>query len=170
MNTYQRSFALLFALAIATPGLFAQASPRKTATATIGGKAVTVDYGAPSVRGRKVMGELVPMGDVWRLGANKATHLTAEGDIMLGKLAVPAGTYTLFALPTASGWKLIVNKKTGQWGVPYKAEYEATELGRVDMKVEKTAALVEQLAISLDGGLLKVEWENTRATVALKAK
>ena len=75
-----------------------------------------------------------------------------------------------FAVPSASSWKLIVNKKTGQWGIPYRPEYKDTELGRVDMKVEKTAGLVEQLMISVEGGVLKAEWENTRATVALKAK
>lgn len=166
-----RSFILsLGALALTSASLFGQASPRKTATATIGGKNVSIDYGAPSVRGRKVMGELVPMGQVWRLGANKATHLTAEGDIMIGSLAVPAGTYTLFVLPEATGWKLIVNKKTGQWGIPYKPEYKDTELGRVDMKVSKTAALVETMSIAIEGGMLVVEWENTRAAVALKAK
>lgn len=116
------------------------------------------------------MGDLVPFGEVWRLGANKATHLTTETDLTIGKLAVPAGTYTLFVLPAADGWKLIVNKKTGQWGIPYKAEYEATELGRVDMKVTKTKALVEQMSIAIDGGLLKIEWENTQASVALRAK
>jgi len=169
MNT--RSFALwLGALALTATGLLAQASPRKSATATVGGKTVTVDYGAPSVKGRKILGDLVPFGQVWRLGANKATHLTAEGDIVLGNLTVPAGTYTLFAQPEAGSWTLIVNKKTGQWGIPYKPEYKESELGRVPMKVAKTAALVEQMTISLDGGQLKVEWENTSATVALKAK
>jgi len=169
MNT--RSFLItLGALTLASGLLHGQASPRQTATTAVGGKAVTVDYGAPSVKGRKVMGELVPFGQVWRLGANKATHLTTEGDIVLGNLTVPAGTYTLFALPEANGWTLIVNKKTGQWGIPYKPEYKDTELGRVPMSVAKTGALVEQMTISVDGGRLKVEWENTSASVALKAK
>jgi hypothetical protein len=166
-----RSFAIaLGALVLTASGLLAQASPRKTATATLGGKNVSIDYGAPSVKGRKIMGDLVPFGEVWRLGANKATHLTTETDLTIGKLAVPAGTYTLFVLPAADGWKLIVNKKTGQWGIPYKAEYEATEVGRVDMKVAKTKALVEQMSIAIEGGLLKIEWENTQASVALRAK
>lgn len=166
-----RSFVVaLSALALTASGLFAQASPRKSATAAIGGKNVTIDYGSPAVKGRKVMGGLVPYGEVWRLGANKATHLTTDGDLMIGSLAVPAGTYTLFAVPDEMGWMLIVNKKTGQWGIPYKAEYKDTEVGRVAMKVSKTAALVEAMVIALEGNMLSVEWENTRATVALKAK
>jgi hypothetical protein len=85
---------------------------------------------------------------------------------------VPKGTYTLFTLPAQSGWKLIVNKKTGQWGIPYS--YENEELARIDMKVEKLPSAVEQFTISLDkdgaGGILKLEWETTRASVKLAAK
>lgn len=155
---------------LASGALFAQASPRKSATGTVDGKKVTIDYGAPSVKGRKIFGGLVPFGEVWRLGANRATHLTLEGDVTIGNVAVPAGTYTLFAVPAASGWKLIINKTTGQWGIPYKPEYEKTEVGRADMKVAATGALVEQMSIAVDGGQLVIEWENIRASVALKGK
>lgn len=151
-----------------------QASPRKAAELVLSGKKISLDYGAPSARGRKVMGELVPYDKVWRLGANKATHLTTEADLVIGGLNVPAGTYTLFALPSAGGWKLIINKKTGQWGIPYPPEDEKMELGRVNMKVEKTPAPVEQMVLALDksgtGGVLKMEWENTRASVSIALK
>ncbi|MGE0101113.1 MAG: DUF2911 domain-containing protein [Blastocatellales bacterium] len=151
-----------------------QRSPRMSAELTLDGKKISVDYGAPSMRGRKIFGELVPWGQVWRMGANKATHFTTEADLILGGTAVPAGTYTLFVLPAESGMKLIINKQTGQWGIPYKPEYEKTELARVDMKVEKTKAPVEQMAISLAqagrGGVLKLEWENTSASVAFSVK
>ncbi len=147
-------------------------SPRDTAEVTIDGKKISIDYGRPSAKGRKIMGGLVPYDQVWRTGANKATHLTTEADLMIGNLAVPKGTYTLFTLPSASGWKLIVNKHTGQWGIPYK--YEAEELGRVDMKVTALQASVEQFTITLTGakggGTLKLEWEMTSASVAFKVK
>jgi hypothetical protein len=124
------------------------------------------------MRGRKIMGELVPYGQVWRTGANKATHLTTEADLVIGGVAVPAGTYTLFTVPSQSGWKLIVNKRTGQWGIPYS--YEKEELARIDMKVEKLPSAIEQFTISLDkdgaGGILKMEWETTRASVKFTAK
>ncbi|MFN7927148.1 MAG: DUF2911 domain-containing protein [Blastocatellia bacterium] len=149
-----------------------QASPRGEASVTIDGKKITVDYGRPYAKGRKVVGELVPYDKVWRTGANKATHLITEADLVIGNLTVPKGTYTLFTLPSASGWKLIVNKKTGQWGIPYS--YESDELGRVDMKVAKTSAPVEQFTITLtgakNGGTLKLEWENTSAAVDFKVK
>ncbi len=148
------------------------ASPRGAAEVTIDGQKISVDYGRPSVKGRKVMGGLVPYDQVWRTGANKATHLTTEADLMIGNLTVPKGTYTLFTLPTAKGWKLIINKKTGQWGIPY--QHEAEELGRVDMKVTALQAAVEQFTISLtaakSGGTFTLDWEMTSASIAFQVK
>jgi hypothetical protein len=141
------------------------ASPRKSAEGSLGDKKVTLDYSAPSVRGRKIFGGLVPYDKVWRFGANKATHLTTDKDITIGNVSVPKGTYTLYAWPTEGGMKLIVNKQTGQWGTVYD---EKQDLGRVDMKVSKTASLIETMNLSIEGGNLKFEWENTSATVAIK--
>ncbi len=150
------------------------ASPPATAETTIDGKKITINYSRPSMKGRKIMGELVPYDKVWRAGANKATALVTEVDLMFGQTLVPAGSYTLFALPGASGWKLIINKHTGQWGIPYKPEYEKEELVRIDMKVGKTAAAVEMFTINLtskgSAGKLTLEWENTSASVEFKAK
>ncbi len=149
-------------------------SPRGSAEMLLNGKKVSVDYGRPSMHGRKVMGGLVPFDQVWRLGANKATHFTTEADLLIGGFNVPKGTYTMFALPSQSSWKLIINKVTGQWGIPYKPEYEKEELGRINMTVEKIPAAVEQFTISLEpagsAGTLKLEWENTRASVRFTEK
>ena len=144
-------------------------SPRETVEATIGGKKVSITYGRPYLKGRKAVGgSLVPYGQVWRTGADEATVLTTEADLMIGSLAVPKGKYALFTLPTETGWKLIVNKTSDQWGAfSYK---DADDLGRTDMKVGKTASTVEQFTISLTGGVLKLEWENTSASVDVKAK
>lgn len=172
-NRVSMAALIVAMLCCALPAL-AQQSPRGAAEMTLNGKKVSVDYGRPSMRGRKIMGELVPYGQVWRTGANKATHFTTEADLMIGNVLVPKGTYTLFTLPTESGWKLIINKTTGQWGIPYKPEYEKTELARIDMKVEKLTADVEQFTISLEagggGGVLKMEWEKTRVSVMFKEK
>ncbi len=144
-------------------------SPRGSAEMTLNGKKISVDYGRPSMNGRAIMGQLVPYDQVWRTGANKATHLTTEADLVIGGVTVPKGTYTLFTLPAARGWKLIINKHTGQWGIPYKPEYAQEELARIDMHVEALPSAVEQFTISLDqskaGGTLKLEWEKTRALV-----
>ena len=144
-------------------------SPHETVEATIGGKKVSITYGRPYLKERKAVGgSLVPYGQVWRTGADEATVLTTEVDLMIGSLAVPKGKYALFTLPTETGWKLIVNKTSDQWGAfSYK---DADDLGRTDMKVGKTGAPVEQFTISLTGGVLKLEWENTSATVDVKVK
>jgi len=136
-------------------------SPPQEVTWKAGAKSITVNYSAPSMRGRKIMGELVPYDKVWRTGANAATKLTTTTDVMIGGLHVPAGSYTLYTIPGAKEWTLIVNKQTGQWGTNYD---EKQDLGRVKMKVEKTAAPVEQFAISIDKNLV-MQWENTKATV-----
>ena len=171
----QTSFLALSLLLFALP-LAAQEKPRlspKTqATGSIAGKKITIDYGAPSVRGRKIMGELVPYGKVWRTGANEATTLTTESDLVIGTVNVPAGKYTLFTLPTAEGWTLIINRQTGQWGTNYD---ESQDLGRVPMKVVALKAPVETMNISIAGGAdkkgtLKLAWENTEVSVPVQVK
>lgn len=171
---YTRILAVALAsiLAFGVSLVSAQQSPRKSAEITLNGKKITVDYGAPSMRSRKIMGGLVPFNQVWRTGANKATHFTTEADLVIGSVEVPKGTYTLYTLPGESGWKLIINKQSGQWGTVYD---EKQDLARIDMKVEKTAAPVEMFVISLasagnKGGVLKLEWENTSASVSFKEK
>ncbi|MBS1809760.1 MAG: DUF2911 domain-containing protein [Acidobacteria bacterium] len=175
IHYFMTALSTMMLIFLSTTSIQAQqnpASPRGAAEVTVAGKKISIDYGRPSVKGRKIMGGLVPYDQVWRTGANKATHLTTEADLMIGKLLVPKGTYTLFTLPSESGWKLIINKHTGQWGIPYK--YESEELGRVDMKVAKTSAAVEQFTISLtgaqNGGTLSLEWEMTKASVDFKVK
>ncbi len=171
--TLKRTLAVLAVMCVLIVAVVAmqrqRVSPHETIDATIGGKKVSITYGRPSLKGRKAVGgELVPYGKVWRTGADEATILTTEADLMIGTLAVPKGSYSLFTLPTESGWKLIVNKTDKQWGAfSYK---DADDLGRVDMKVGKTAAAVEQFTISLTGGVLKLEWENTSVSVNVKAK
>lgn len=175
--TLKRTLAVLAVLCVLIVAVIAfqrqRASPHETVEATIGGKKITVTYGRPYLKGRKAVGgSLVPYGQVWRTGADEATILTTEADLMIGSLSVPKGSYSLFTLPTETGWKLIVNKTDKQWGAfSYK---EADDLGRTDMKVGKTAAAVEQFTISLtpagSGGVLKLEWENTSASVDLKVK
>ncbi len=138
-------------------------SPPAKAEATLHGKKVTIDYSAPSKRGRVIMGELVPYGKVWRTGANAATTLTTEGDLMIGSLHVPAGKYTLYTIPGPKEWTLIVNKQTGQWGTEYN---EAQDLGRVKLTVAPVKDTVETFVIGA-GDTLSFTWENTKAWAPL---
>ena len=142
-------------------------SPAAKAEATIGGKSLAISYSAPSKRDRAIMGGLVPYGKVWRTGANAATTLTTDSDLMIGKLHVPAGTYTLFTIPGEKEWTLIVNKQTGQWGTSYD---ESQDLGRVAMAVKSVKSPVETFTIGIKpgaakNGTLSMAWENVEASV-----
>ena len=136
------------------------------------GKTITVDYSSPRAKGRKVFGGLVPYGEVWRTGANDATTFVTDANLTVAGKDVPAGSYTIFTVPNADKWTLIINKKTGEWGIPYK--YEADELARVDMKVSPTSSPVENFTIALAsmGGscTLNMSWENTQASVDISEK
>lgn len=137
-----------------------------------GGKAVTIDYSSPRVKGRKVYGELVPFGQVWRTGANEATTLVTPVDLTIGGAAVPAGSYTIFTMPNKDKWALIISKKTGEWGTDYPGQ--TNDLARVDMKVSTLPSPVENFTISFEkagsGANLNIDWEATRASVMVATK
>jgi Protein of unknown function (DUF2911) len=141
--------------------------PAKASCSLSDGSTISIDYGSPRAKGRKIFGGIVPYGQEWRLGANEATTFVISSDVMVGKTKVPAGSYTLFALPTAQDWSLIISKKTGEWGVPYPGK--DSDFARVGMNVGKTSAPVENFTIALDktgnGCKLRAEWENTSASV-----
>jgi hypothetical protein len=147
-------------------------SPRDSLEVTVGGARIAVNYGRPLRRGRKIMGGVVPWGEVWRAGANEATHLRTDRDLVVGGVTVPAGSYTLWAIPSPSGGKLILNKRTGQWGTDYHPE---DDLARVDLQAERVPQTVEQLTIGVEprgekAGVLAISWENTRFTVPFMVK
>ncbi len=144
-------------------------SPRDTARGTIGGAHLLVDYGRPSMRGRAIFGEktLVPYDKVWRTGANAATTLVTDKDITIGGIPVPAGTYTLYSLPSAKGWQLIINKQTGQWGTEYD---QTKDLARVPMKLTTIASPVEKFEIVVGSdSMLHLRWDTVDAAVPVAA-
>jgi len=146
-------------------------SPRDTVELAVGsGRRIYVDYGRPSMRGRRIMGGLVPYGRVWRTGANAATTLVTDVDVDLNGTRVPRGTYTLYTIPTAAGWTLIVNRQTGQWGTQYEP---ARDFARIPMRVTTLREPEEQFTISLEPGrggqgTLALTWETTRAWVPFR--
>jgi hypothetical protein len=147
-------------------------SPPGTADCTINGKKVTIDYSRPFLKGRKLGTDLAPYGKVWRTGANEATTLTTAIALDIGGAKVPAGTYTLYTLPSEGTWKLIINKQTGQWGTEYHQEQD---LARVDMKKQEIVVPVEQFTIAMDqdsnnSADLNIEWEKTRVFVVIRAQ
>jgi DUF2911 family protein len=152
-------------------------SPSAQASVTIAGKAITIKYSAPSLRGRQMFGEggqvsKDPTYPAWRTGADDATTLHTDADLVIGGLAVPKGDYTLYTLVNVSPWKLIINKQTGQWGTDYDVKQD---LGRVAMTVTKPAAPIETFKITLSSaggnkGKLQMEWENVIASVPVTVK
>jgi hypothetical protein len=160
----------------------APVSPHETITATIDGDDVKLVYGRPyttkpgTTEARKIWGGLVPFGKVWRTGADAATLFTTAKPIEIGGHELAAGTYSLFTVPESDGSaKLIVNKKTGQWGIPYvEASEKANELFRVDLKKE-TVSKTDQFTMAIEsnpagGGLIKMAWETTGYWVAFTVK
>lgn len=166
--------ALVFAapLALTLEAQQPPASPPGQASVKIGAATITIDYSRPSIRGRKIMGGLVPYDKVWRTGANAATTLKTDAALEIGGATVPAGTYTLYSWPGEKAWKLIINKQTGQWGTQYD---EKQDLARVDLKVETLPAPLELFTITLaaagaNAGTLTLEWETTKLSVPVKLK
>lgn len=136
------------------------------------GKTITIDYSSPRMKGRKVFGGLVPYGEVWRTGANEATTFVTDTNLTVEDKDVPAASYTIFTVPEQGKWTLIINKHTGEWGIPYK--YQSEELVRVPMQVSKTSAPVENFTINFEQGggscTLQMSWENTLASVKVSEK
>jgi len=158
-------FVLLAAIGVAQ-------SPPANTEIIVNGKKISIKYSAPSMRGRKIFGpdgiiSKDPNYPVWRAGANSATALHTDADLMIGSLHVPKGDYTLFVDTGANPWQLIVSKETGQWGLAYKKQ---NDLGRVPMKVTKPASPIETYKMTLTGtggsnAKLELAWENVVATV-----
>jgi hypothetical protein len=148
-------------------------SPPATASVVLSGQSVTIDYSAPSLRGRKMIGGNNPYGQVWRTGANAATTLKTPVDLKIGDLTVPAGTYTIYSVPSETTWKLIVNKQTGQWGTVYDP---AQDLGRTDMQTAAPpATTVEKFEIKFENATsakaeLHLIWANTDVFVPVSSQ
>ncbi len=153
-------------------------SPTETASVTVGGKTLKIQYGAPSVRGRKIFGEggLLsgdPTYPAWRAGANSATSFHTDADLEAGALKVPKGNYTLYCwVNDPEAWELIVNKETGQWGLTYNG---GQDLGRAKMTMSKPPSVIEMLKYTLtDQGAgkvkLQLEWERHIASVIMTVK
>jgi hypothetical protein len=142
-------------------------SPPANVSAIISGKKITVDYYAPSTHGRKVMGGLVPFGEVWCTGANYATAITSDAGLQLGSLKLPKGSYSIWTLPTEKEWTLIINKETGQSHLKYDS---SKDFGRTKMNLKALGTSVETFRIEVrnDGGnkgTLALLWEQTEASI-----
>jgi hypothetical protein len=134
---------------------------------TIGEAEVVINYGSPSVRGRTVWGNLAPLDDVWRTGANEATRITLSKDVMINGEKLPAGTYSLFTIPSQSEWIVIFNETTDQWG-SFNYE-ESKDVLRVKAQPQTKQGLAEQMDFYLDGDTVILRWEKLAVPLAIAA-
>jgi hypothetical protein len=146
-----------------------QLSPRDTTRAMIDGAHVMIDYSRPSARGRTIMGELVPYGEVWRTGANDATQLITDAPLGIGDVRVEAGSYSLFTVPRDGAWDLIINRQIGMGGL----EHDPTQdVGRATLQPAAAASHTEQFTIRLDpaatGARLRIMWGNADVGVSVR--
>ena len=135
------------------------------------GTYVKIHYGSPHMRGREIFGGLVPFGKVWRLGANEATEITTTQNIMFGGRELPAGTYSLVAIPEKDKWTLVVNKSVGQWGAfSYSAD---SDLFRIVVPAEKSDQVYEAFTMDLkknegeQNAQLVIVWDQTQLSVPI---
>jgi Protein of unknown function (DUF2911) len=149
-----------------------QLSVRDTIRAQIGNAMFTVDYGRPLLRGRKLLGDVLPYDYVWRTGANAATQFTTSAPIKLAGMQVPAGKYTLWTVPHTGGVDLVVNRQTGQWGTEYDG---SRNLGVAGITFQVLTPPVEEFTISIvssdtQQGMLIMEWGSFRWTAPIEVR
>jgi hypothetical protein len=176
---FSKGLVLTLAGLLMTSFLYAQmdkskrASPPETATGTIGGSHITINYSSPAVKGRKIWGGLVPYDKVWRLGANEATTFETSKDIKVEGKNLPAGKYTLYATPGKNEWVFIFNSniKPGLWGIKNDGsttEDPATDVLRVTVKPEKSSTMNERMKFVVNHNGFDLEWENLKVPVSIQ--
>lgn len=163
MKSFRYIVLPLLAIIVASSFLFAQKtlkSPPAGAKGNVNGVDVEITYHQPSAKGRKVMGDVVPYGEVWRTGANNATTITFSKDVKIEGKTLAAGKYALFTIPGENEWTIIFSKNTNQWG---SFNYDQSEDAlRVKVKPGKTDKFVETFNIAVEDENVVLSWENTR--------
>jgi hypothetical protein len=158
-------------MAQGTPAEAAQRpSPLGQTAIVVGGMEGLVCYGRPYVKGRTIFGEMHGFGETWRMGANEATALHLTFDATVGGIELPAGSYSLYAVPGESEWEIFLNENVERWGVPINDEVTAANIGSFTVPSSETDDLVEQLTFTwqpqgTNSGNLVMEWENTRVEI-----
>lgn len=165
INAFLFAFLLVGMTAMAQQIQMPQASPSARITQKVGLTDVTVDFSRPSTKGRKIFGELVPFGQVWRTGANGATILNFSTEVSISGTKVPAGSYALYSIPGKSSWTMILSKNTKLWGaIGYEAK---DDLLRFEASPAKTSRMYDSFEISFNkltdnSADLSIKWEQTR--------
>jgi Protein of unknown function (DUF2911) len=151
--------------------LRARLSPLDSTQVSVDGATVKVCYGRPSIRGREIMGGLVPYGAPWRLGANEPTRLVLPFAAQVAGVRVPPGTYSLYVVPQKTTWAVHVNKAVDRWGIPIDEQVEAQDVGTGSVPVEALAQPVDTLTLRLVAGTpteLVATWEKARVRIPIR--
>jgi len=143
-------------------------SPQETVKGTVDGASIEIVYCRPSARGRKIIGDVVPLGKVWRTGANANTTIQFDKAVTIEGKELAAGKYALFTIPNENEWVIIFNKKTDQWGSYDYEKNKDQDALQVTVKTGKTKAFVETFTISVDKDQVNMEWENTAISFKVK--
>ena len=158
---------LILIFTLVTSVSFAQKSPRRQATGSINGTAVSIDYGAPSVKGRKIWGGLEKYGAVWRAGANENTTVAFDKDVKVGGKSLAAGKYGFFIIPNETGdWVVIFSKKNDAWGA--YSYSEAEDALRVSVAPGMVDEVQEELMYAVDGTGILFGWEKVRLNIPVE--
>lgn len=161
---------IISSLSVYSQMMLPAASPRQKIEQQFSTSKITVDYGRPGVKGRKIFGELVPYNKIWRAGANSSTKITFDQPVSFGGKTVPAGTYGLFVLPTEKDWKLILNKDSQQWGA--FAYDEKLNVADVTVPVQKSTEKAEWFEIDLTpvddfSTNLTIKWDDVKVNTTI---
>jgi hypothetical protein len=175
-KVFQLKAVALFAVALLiSVSAFAQQakvipSPRDSVSGKIGAATVSINYGSPSVKGRKIFGGLEAYDKVWRAGANEATTFTTDKAIKIEGKDLPAGKYTLFATPNEKEWTIILNSQVGQWGIKrdHTANLDPAKNVVVVTVKPKQVPLTERLKYDITSKGFSLTWETTQVWVSVK--
>jgi hypothetical protein len=145
-------------------------SPLTQAMVSLGGQTGKLCYGSPAARGRTVMGELVPFGQPWRMGADEATALHLPFPASVGDIPLEAGSYSLYAIPGPEEWEIVVNRRAERWGVPINEGVREADMGSFKVPAHSVDTMVERLTFRWEiadegSGKLVMEWESTRIEI-----
>jgi len=140
-------------------------SPLRQVRFTYPGGEGLLCYGAPSARGREIMGALVPYAEPWRAGANEPTTLHLSAATTIGGVALDAGSYSMYTIPGETEWEFLLNSNYERWGIPISDDVRATEVGSFTATPEPTEQMVETLTYAYEDGAIVMTWENTRLEI-----
>jgi len=171
-KTFKLGSGFILAFLLITSGIMAQRpSPADSAVGKLGGANVKINYSSPSVKGRKVWGELVPYDKAWRLGANQVTTIEIDKPIKVEGKDLPAGKYSMFAIPGEKEWQIIFNSEVGQWGIKRSGEanYDpAKNVLTVNVKPKKAATMNERMVFDVNDKAVVMKWENLEVPIAVR--